>query len=421
MRNVRIFIICIFITSIIVAFSYGHIAVEKRVFLNALLLFWLFSSLYSHLNIVVKKGNVNMDHGISYGMAIALFAGPLGLFIFEFVQRFIVYAGRKIAKTADPDEFLHTFYNIGAFTLNNSLAFFLFTICYPYMEPVPFGFWLLIILLVIVVALLSDSFLITIFFLTGELKGTKDAIEFIKSRNVLDMGKTAFSNGLLFILLLEQKWEMIIALFLLNYLVSRSFMNKSKSIKNKMERDKFEQMAYTDFLTNVHNRAFMDKKMSELDQTSEQIGIIVADIDTFKRINDTYNHAVGDHVIKHFASVLQSSLTEEDCLFRSGGEEFTIFLRNKTYQQCIQFVNDIREKVERTQVTAEFQTNEITISYTASFGLFYFLTGQEMEMMKAYIQADQLLLHSKQIGKNRVSAKNGWRELPLSAQYGSTP
>ncbi|WP_033353636.1 GGDEF domain-containing protein [Virgibacillus halodenitrificans] len=421
MRNVRIFIICIFITSIIVAFSYGHIAVEKRVFLNALLLFWLFSSLYSHLNIVVKKGNVNMDHGISYGMAIALFAGPLGLFIFEFVQRFIVYAERKIAKTADPDEFLHTFYNIGAFTLNNSLAFFLFTICYPYMEPVPFGFWLLIILLVIVVALLSDSFLITIFFLTGELKGTKDAIEFIKSRNVLDMGKTAFSNGLLFILLLEQKWEMIIALFLLNYLVSRSFMNKSKSIKNKMERDKFEQMAYTDFLTNVHNRAFMDKKMSEVDQTSEQIGIIVADIDTFKRINDTYNHAVGDQVIKHFASVLQSSISEEDCLFRSGGEEFTIFLRNKTYQQCIQFVNDIREKVERTQVTAEFQTNEITISYTASFGLFYFLTGQEMEMMKAYIQADQLLLHSKQIGKNRVSAKNGWRELPLSAQYGSTP
>ncbi|MFA1822100.1 hypothetical protein ACDX78_18260 [Virgibacillus oceani] len=51
------------------------------------------------------------------------------------------------------------------------------------------------------------------------------------------MGKTAFSNGLLFIFLLEQRWEMLVALFLLNYLVSRSFLVKSKSAQHKMERD----------------------------------------------------------------------------------------------------------------------------------------------------------------------------------------
>ncbi|MFA1822101.1 hypothetical protein ACDX78_18265 [Virgibacillus oceani] len=104
-----------------------------------------------------------MDKGISYGLSIGLFAGPLGIFIFEFVQRLIVYFNRKTTNTADPDEFLHTFYNAGAFALNNSISFFLFTALYPFFQQIPFGFWLLIILLVIVSALLSDTYLITIF------------------------------------------------------------------------------------------------------------------------------------------------------------------------------------------------------------------------------------------------------------------
>ncbi|MBW9235010.1 GGDEF domain-containing protein, partial [Leptospira santarosai] len=54
------------------------------------------------------------------------------------------------------------------------------------------------------------------------------------------------------------------------------------------------------------------------------LGIVVADIDKFKRINDNYNHAVGDRVIQHFAEVLKAHTTKEDCVFRSGGEEFTI-------------------------------------------------------------------------------------------------
>jgi len=113
---------------------------------------------------------------------------------------------------------------------------------------------------------------------------------------------------------------MLLGMFILNDLVSRSFYSKSQSIQNKAEPDQFEQMAYTDFLISTFNRAYMAKKMDELNHSNETIRIVVADIDKFKRFNDTYNHAVGDLVIQHFAATLKSHLGNEDLLFRTGGQ-----------------------------------------------------------------------------------------------------
>jgi diguanylate cyclase (GGDEF)-like protein len=206
---------------------------------------------------------------------------------------------------------------------------------------------------------------------------------------------------------------MVVALFLLNYLVSRSFVEKSKSAQHKMERDKFEQMAYTDFLTEVYNRAFMDKKMEELNGMSEKIGIIVSDIDSFKDINDNYNHAVGDRVIQHYAATLQSFLKEDDYLFRSGGDEFTIFLRNRSFKECTELVEVIRRGVENKPVVIEDQR----YAYSASFGLYYYKTNDQTDIKKAYVHADNLLLQSKFGDKNRVSFKNGVADLPLSERF----
>ncbi|MFD2629753.1 GGDEF domain-containing protein [Oceanobacillus kapialis] len=415
--RLKLFIISLFVVSCFVAFSYGDIIVNRSLFIKAILLYWLFSTLYSHLTIVVKKGNVNMDYGISYGLSFGLVAGPLGLFVFEFVQRFIVYFDRKYSKTADPDEFLHTFYNIGAFALNNTIAFFIFQLLYPSFQHFPFGFWLLIVLLVITVSLLSDIYLITIFTITKNISTFKEAIDFIKSRSVLDMGKTAFSNGLLYLLIMEEQWEMVIALFLLNYLVSRSFMLKSQTIQHKLERDKFEHMAYTDFLTDAYNRTYMDKIMQELNHTGECIGVLVTDIDSFKRVNDTYNHAVGDHVIQQYAATLKSHLQDKDCLVRSGGEEFTIFLRHRSFQQCVELVEKIRSDVDSNPVHTEYKSEAVAIHYTASFGLYYYKTAGETEIKRAYVYADDLLLQSKELGKNRVTVKNGTVDLPLSVRF----
>jgi diguanylate cyclase (GGDEF)-like protein len=417
MRIDKIFIIFLFVTSVVVAVSSGSIKTDMPSYLIALFLFYFFSTLYYHLRVAVKHGNARVDYTIPYSLAIALYGGPLGVFIYEVLYMSTVFFIHKKKKIADDEELLHTFYNIGSFALNGSIAYYLFHGLYPTFEHVPFGFWILIITIAIVMILLSHVYLTIVFLAMGEINSFKDAMAFIKSRSILDIGKIAFSNGLLYFFLLEEQWEMVIGLFLLNYLVSRSNIAINQSIQHKLERDKFEQMAYTDFLTEVYNRAYMDKKMAELNNAKEKLGIIVTDIDSFKQINDTYNHAVGDRAIQHFAAVLQNHLSEEDYLFRSGGEEFTIFLRNRNYEECLSLLEEIRKGIENTPAVAEYNNKTINISMTASFGLYYYKTNEALEIKKAYVYADQLLIQSKDQGKNRISAKNGMVDIPLSARF----
>jgi diguanylate cyclase (GGDEF)-like protein len=407
MLGARLFNFFLFFASLAVVASSERIHIEYDLFLKALLIYWVFSSLSYNLRIHNKSGNSSIDYGVSYSLSFALFTGPLGLLLFETVYRFSVYFRKKWTKTADPDEFVDTFYNIGSFVLSNSIAFYLFNLLYPVFQEVIFGFWILMIALVIVISLLSDIFLIIVFSLLGEINTRHEAIEFIKGRSIHDMGKTAFTNGLLLLFLQQGNWEIIISLFILNYLVSRSFVFKSQSIQNKIERDKFELMAYTDFLTGVSNRAFMDKKIAELNESEECIGIIVADIDKFKAINDNYNHAVGDKVIQHFATTLKNHLGENDSLFRSGGEEFTIFLRHRDFNQCVAFGEEILIGIENSTVSVEHKSEKKSITYTSSFGLYYFKVNQSVTMEKGYVQADQLLLKSKQLGRNKLSVENG--------------
>lgn len=407
MLRVRLFDMILFFAALALAIGSQHLMIEKDMYLKALIIFYLFSTLYHHLRVTTKNGNASFDYGISYSLSFGIFTGPLGLLLFETIYRFTVYFYRKRTKTADPDEFFDTFYNIGSFALINSIAYYLFQFLYPSFENIPFGFWILMLLLVCVTSVLTDIFLSIVFTLLGEFKTKQDVIDFFKSRSVLDMGKTAFTNGLLLIFLQEGKWDILISLFILNYIVSRSFISKTQSAQNKMERDKFEQMAYTDFLTGVPNRAFMDKKITELSyqDSGEYIGIVVADIDNFKSINDSYNHSIGDQVIQHFASTLKHNLRDHDYLFRSGGEEFTLFLRNKKDFDCSNLVKRILTEVENSSVKVEFNSNEISVSYTASFGLYYFKINEPITIEKGYIYADHLLLQSKEQGRNRVTVK----------------
>jgi diguanylate cyclase (GGDEF)-like protein len=404
----RLFDFSLFIIAMAVAYGSGHITLESNILIKAIFIFWFFSILYAHQRILSRNGNMSFDYGISYALSFVLFAGPAGLFIFEAAYRFSVYIYRKVTKTADEGEFLDAFYNVGSFVTAYSITFYLYKLLSPSFQHVPLGFWILIVLLSCLSSILTGSLLAITFYILKEIKTLSEAVDFVFKRNsVLDYGKTGLTNGLLFLFLQQHRWEMLIALFLLNYVVSRSFYDKSLSIQTKNERDKFEQMAYTDFLTGVFNRTFMDKKMAELNETGENIGIVVADIDKFKRINDNYNHAVGDRVIQHFASTLKSFLGDEDYLFRSGGEEFTLCLRGRNFQQTVELVERILKGIEHNSVDVEFNSEWISIHYTASFGLYFYKVNEQFPLEKGYIMADQLLLKSKQLGKNRVSVING--------------
>lgn len=393
----------LFFASVALSIASDQVMIQKDLYMRALIIYLTFSIMTFHLRTISKKGNYSIDQGINYSLSFAIFAGPLGLLIFESIFRIAVFYYKKLMKTDDPDEFIHIFYNIGSFCLQYTFAYFIFQYLNESFQTIPFGYWITMFILVTASAILSDVFLIIIFALLGEMRTKQEIINFIKSRSVIDLGKSAFTNGLLIIFLQEGRWEMLLSLFILNYLVSHSFISKSLYLENKIERDKFEQMAYTDFLTGVHNRAYMDKKMSELNKSKHMIGIVVADIDKFKMINDNYNHAVGDQVIQHFATTLKSHLDVADCLFRSGGEEFTMFLVNRSYEQSYTFLKGMLQDIENSKVPVDYNGENIFISYTSSFGLYYFDSVDNLSMEKGYIQADQLMLESKQKGRNKIS------------------
>ncbi|MFD1606283.1 GGDEF domain-containing protein [Oceanobacillus luteolus] len=417
-RRLNAYILFIFFMALGVALLSGPIEIDITLYAQLLIIYLLFTTLYSHLQTIVKTGRVNIDYSISYGLSFGLVAGPFGLFLFELINRFYVFLYREKTDTADKDEFLHTFYNVGAPTLLHSLGFYLYYWLLPYFEAIPlFGFWILIILIVFLIDTLSSILLLGVFHIVGDIKTWQDRINFIQARSKSESLQKAISNGLLFIFIMEGRWGLMFALFVLNYIFSRSAVLKSQSIQHKIERDRFEQMAYTDFLTKVHNRTYMNKVMRELNQSGEQLGIVVCDIDDFKRINDTYNHTVGDHVIHHFATRLKSFLSKEDYLFRSGGEEFTIILRKRNYNACKALVDNIQEEIQKLKVKSEYRSKEISVSCTASFGMYYFIAEGDTDIKQGYIHADDLLNKAKSFGKNQVISKNGMFNKPLSVKF----
>jgi diguanylate cyclase (GGDEF)-like protein len=406
MSRSTIFNLSLFAVAAVLSLTAGRVELDSDSFFIGLLLFWVFSLLYEHLRQTTKLGKTVIDYGISYGLAFALFAGPLGVFIYQVIYRISVYLLRKAQKEQRPDSGIHVFYNIGSFTLSNIVGYYLFFALIPYMNTVPFGFWFLILFLIGLTLYLSDFLLLTMLYLDNSIRTRQDAWEFIKDRSILDLWKSGFSNGLLLVFLIERNWELLIGLFMLNYIVSRSFITKSQNMQDKLERNQFEEMAYTDFLTGVGNRTFMNKQMDLPHLYTESFAVVVCDIDAFKKVNDAYNHAVGDTVIIHFAKLLQSHLAEEDFLFRTGGEEFTLFLRGRSFEEAKTLADKMRRDVERSFVIAEFKGDQVSISYTASFGLYYKHFTDHAAIEKGYTHADNLLFESKRAGRNVVIAEN---------------
>ena len=407
MWKANTYIISLFILGVIVGLSFIPLEVDLQQYTIAFIIYWLFSAFYSHLRIRTHKGDATIDYGISYSISFALFAGPFGLLLFEIVNRFTVYFQRKISKTADADEFIDTFYNIGTFVLYNTVGIIFYFSLLPFVENIPFGEIVLFFFMTLIIGWQSDMYVLVFLYLSNNLHSWAGVVEHVKNRGLLDVGKIAFTNVLLYYFLMQGQWAMLIVVFGLNYLVSQSMLSKQQSLENKLERDRFREMAYTDFMTGLSNRAWMDKQMNEINGTGEKVGIVVADIDKFKRINDSYNHAVGDRVIQHFADILKAHVNENDEIFRTGGEEFTLFLRGRNHEECVALLETLRMEVSLHPVVVDFNGYATSIDYTASFGLYFDEMTDKLPMERAYVVADQLLFKAKEHGRNRIEAKNG--------------
>ena len=125
----------------------------------------------------------------------------------------------------------------------------------------------------------------------------------------------------------------------------------------------------------------------------------ISDIDKFKRVNDTYGHNAGDVVLSTVAETMAAACTENDCVYRWGGEEFIMIMTDTTLEQCIEKAEKIRETIQQTPCDAE----GTIINVTMSFGCRQF--DKEMSIEDNISIADGFLYIAKESGRNRVIYK----------------
>ena len=171
----------------------------------------------------------------------------------------------------------------------------------------------------------------------------------------------------------------------------------------KLANDLLQLMAITDGLTKVNNRAFFDKTFHEEYRRSQRmkipLSLIILDIDFFKKINDTYGHPGGDACLRAMGSLIQSKITRAgDIVARFGGEEFVILLPDCDVQNAVKFAESLRAQVQQMQV----QFNELSICFTASFGVACGSPASSFNTEMMLSQADTALYQAKHDGRNCV-------------------
>jgi len=164
-----------------------------------------------------------------------------------------------------------------------------------------------------------------------------------------------------------------------------------------------KRLANIDPLTKLYNRRYlfdMTKEVISLAKREQtKVSMLMIDIDKFKKVNDTYGHAIGDEVIKCLASLLLKHTRESDIVARIGGEEFIVLLPNTSKDSAYKFANKLRELIEKEKV---FIDENKSILFTVSIGISEIDIENEKEIEEALLRVDNALYEAKEGGRNRV-------------------
>jgi len=183
---------------------------------------------------------------------------------------------------------------------------------------------------------------------------------------------------------------------------------------------RLEALADTDGLTGLYNRRYFDALLGRELQRTERyktpLGLVLLDIDHFKRVNDTFGHTMGDEVLRNVSRIVSSSVRVTDSVARYGGEEIAVVFTQTTPQGVAEVTERLRQRV------ADFAHAHLgnTLKCTASFGMSVCdgrgLIPSARELLD---RADRALYRAKRTGRNCVVA---WTpELELQVPDTSDP
>lgn len=224
----------------------------------------------------------------------------------------------------------------------------------------------------------------------------KEALDFLTNKHykrVVVVDENGCLSGMItqkeLISLAYSKWAMLTK----EYQDELSKINESLIKKNTQ----IEHLASRDPLTNLYNRykfsKLFDISLQAMNERESEVSLVMADIDFFKKINDTYGHGVGDKVLVAISELFLALLREEDIVCRWGGEEFVILLLSTNLQKALSLSQKLREYVEMMEIEAVHKV-------TASFGVTQIRADDDLK--SAVDRADSALYMAKKAGRNCV-------------------
>jgi diguanylate cyclase (GGDEF)-like protein len=168
--------------------------------------------------------------------------------------------------------------------------------------------------------------------------------------------------------------------------------------------------ASTDSLTGLPNRRAFENEVRRLRHTGVDHCLVMADLDHFKRINDTFGHEAGDRALRQFARVVREAVRPQDLVCRHGGEEVALALPVRSVEDAVRICERIREDLALTLASGSHPV------FTASFGVA--APDAAISYEELFVRADTALYQAKQAGRNRTVV---WTEGAAIAHLDQTP
>jgi len=176
------------------------------------------------------------------------------------------------------------------------------------------------------------------------------------------------------------------------------------------------KLATRDPLTSLFNRTFFDPTL-EYEFTRYKLyhcplSLIMADLDNFKKVNDSYGHTFGDFVLKEVGVILKGVIRKNDVPVRYGGEEFAIILPETGSEEAVSVAVRMRQAIERYI----FREGEAEVRITASFGV-AFCNEKTLTPNRLIVDADHALYLAKNSGRNNVKLESEMPDQPTPEDY----
>jgi diguanylate cyclase (GGDEF)-like protein len=181
-------------------------------------------------------------------------------------------------------------------------------------------------------------------------------------------------------------------------------------LENTVNREHILISGFTDPLTELHNRRYLDQRLNEelarAGRYRQSLSCLFIDVDHFKQINDTYGHQAGDIALRELANRIRSQLRASDIATRFGGEEFALLLPHTTLTEALMLAERIRLEVNSQPFPLD-DGSSLQLSVSIGVSETHPLSNksqQKADGEQLLAHADQALYMAKANGRNRIES-----------------